>query len=79
MAKDLLDLHGCRAEDVIDRVDRFIVKANGMGLERVRIMTGKGKGIVQKTVIEYLKLGGFPWQFEKSGGRVNEGVLVVFL
>ncbi|HEX4923305.1 MAG TPA: Smr/MutS family protein [Bdellovibrionales bacterium] len=79
MAKDLLDLHGCRAEDVIDRVDRFIVKANGLGLDRVRIMTGKGKGIVQKTVIEYLKLGGFPWQFEKTQGRVNEGVLIVFL
>jgi dsDNA-specific endonuclease/ATPase MutS2 len=79
MAKDLLDLHGCRAEDVIDRVDRFLVKANNLGLERIRIMTGKGKGIVQKTVIDYLKLGGFPWQFEKNGKNVNEGVLVVFL
>jgi dsDNA-specific endonuclease/ATPase MutS2 len=79
MAKDLLDLHGCRAEEVIDRVDRFIMRANEMDLERVRIMTGKGKGIVQKTVIEYLKLGRFPWQYEKTASGVNEGVLVVFL
>ncbi len=79
MAKDLLDLHGCREEEVIDRVDRFIMKANELGLTRVRIMTGKGKGIVQRSVIEYLKLGRFPWQFEKNKGTVNEGVLVVFL
>ena len=79
MAKDLLDLHGARQEEVIDRVDRFIVKSNDAGLAKVRIMTGKGKGIVQKTVIEYLKLGGFPWQFEKTAKGVNEGVLVVFL
>ncbi|MEQ1875914.1 MAG: Smr/MutS family protein [Bdellovibrionia bacterium] len=79
MAKDLLDLHGARAEEVIDRVDRFIMKANELGLDRVRIMTGKGKGVVQKTVIEYLKQGGFPWQFEKNGKTVNEGVLIVIL
>jgi dsDNA-specific endonuclease/ATPase MutS2 len=79
MAKDLLDLHGCRPDEVIDRVDRFIMRANEQGLPKIRIMTGKGKGIVQKTVTEYLKLGGFPWQFERSGKTVNEGVLVVTL
>ena len=78
MARDLLDLHGCRAEEVIDKVDNFIVQAQRFGLHRVRIMTGKGKGIVQKEVIGYLKLGGYPWKHEKmDNGKSNEGVLVV--
>lgn len=78
MARDLLDLHGCRAEEVIDKVDRFIVQAQKGNLHRVRIMTGKGKGIVQKEVIAYLKLGGYPWSYEKmSNGKTNDGVLVV--
>lgn len=80
MAKELLDLHGCRGEDVVDRVDRFIVQATNSELAKVSIMTGKGKGIVQKEVIRYLKMGGFDWKYEKdSSGKTNEGVLVVFI
>jgi DNA mismatch repair protein MutS2 len=80
MAKDLLDLHGCRAEEVVDRVDNFIMRATEANLPRVRIMTGKGKGIVQKEVIQYLKLGRYPHSFEKlSNGKPNEGVLIVNL
>lgn len=78
MAKDLLDLHGARAEEIPDKVDRFITEAHKNGLRRVRIMTGKGKGIVQKEVIAYLKLGKYPWNFETNAKREkNEGVLVV--
>lgn len=80
MAKDLLDLHGCRAEEVADRVDKFLVNAYNAKLNRIRIMTGKGKGIVQKEVIKYLKLGNYPWSYEKTGkGVTNEGVLIVHL
>ena len=78
MIKDLLDLHGARAEEIPDKVDRFITDAQKGGLRRVRIMTGKGKGIVQKEVIAYLKLGKYPWNFETTAKRErNEGVLVV--
>lgn len=81
-----LDLHAVKVEDVADRVDRFIVRHSAK--PRVRIMTGKGTGRVQQAVIEYLRLGGFPWEHERlsrdlsrdlsRGGR-NTGVLVVFL
>lgn len=78
MAKDMLDLHGCRAEEIPDKVDRFIVQAQEGGLHRIRIMTGKGKGIVKKEVIAYLKLGKYPWKFETTAKReTNDGVLVV--
>jgi DNA-nicking Smr family endonuclease len=70
MAKDLLDLHGCRAEEIPDKVDRFLTDSQKAGLHRVRIMTGKGKGVVQKEVIAYLKLG-------NARREKNEGVLVV--
>ena len=78
MARDILDLHGCLAAEIPDKVDHFITESQKAGLHRVRIMTGKGKGIVQKEVIAYLKLGKYPWNFETNARREkNEGVLVV--
>jgi dsDNA-specific endonuclease/ATPase MutS2 len=79
-ASPLLDLHACQVSDVADRVDRFIVQQTAKGAAQVRIMSGKGTGQVKKAVIDYLKQGGFPYQHEKTeGGKVNEGVFVVFL
>lgn len=79
-ALPLLDLHGFKTEDVVDAVDRFLVQAGRKGQGRVRIMTGKGTGAVKKTVTDYLRLGGFPFEAERlSNGGKNEGVLIVFL
>jgi DNA mismatch repair protein MutS2 len=76
----LLDLHGFKTDEVADAVDKFLVQSSRKGHPRVRIMTGKGTGAVKKTVMEYLKLGGFPFEAEKmAGGGRNEGVLVVIL
>jgi dsDNA-specific endonuclease/ATPase MutS2 len=80
MAKDLLDLHGFRGEDVEAAVDQFLVSLNSSNLKQARIMTGKGSGTVQKIVVNYLKLAGFQWKFEKSpSGKENSGVLVLYL
>ncbi|MDZ4677475.1 MAG: Smr/MutS family protein [Oligoflexia bacterium] len=80
MAKDLLDLHGFKTDEVFDAVDNFIMSVNQNNLKRARIMTGKGTGVVKKVVIDYLKQAKYPWQYEKlSNGKNNEGVLVVFL
>lgn len=76
----LLDLHGFRKDEVFDAVDRFLVQAMKKGQKRVRVMTGKGTGEVKKTVIEYLRLGGYPFEIEKmENGSRNEGVLIVIL
>jgi dsDNA-specific endonuclease/ATPase MutS2 len=76
----LLDLHGYKTEDVADAVDRFIMTHSRKGTPRVRIMPGKGSGAVRKTLVEYLKLGGYPFENERMpNGEKNEGVLVVFL
>ena len=80
MPKDLLDLHGCRAEEVEEKVDRFLTQANQNNLRKIKIMTGKGTGVVRKIVMDYLRLGRYPFSFEKlQNGKPNEGVLVIHL
>ena len=80
MAKDLLDLHGYKTEDVEDAVDRFLMQLSKSSLKKARIMTGKGTGKVQAVTIKYLKLAGYQWSFEKlSNGKNNEGCLVIHL
>lgn len=80
MAKDLLDLHGFKADQVEDAVDKFLMKVSNSGLKKARIMTGKGSGIVKDITIRYLKLAGYHWAYEKlPNGKNNEGCLVLFL
>jgi DNA mismatch repair protein MutS2 len=76
----LLDLHGYKTEDVPDAVDRFLRTAMSRNLPEVRIMTGKGTGAVKRTVMEYLRLGQFPFAPARGPNtQINDGVLVVFL
>ena len=80
MAKDLLDLHGFKTDEVEAAVDRFLVQISNSNLKRARILTGKGSGAVKATTIKYLKLAGYHWGYEKlSNGKDNEGCLVIFL
>jgi dsDNA-specific endonuclease/ATPase MutS2 len=73
-----LDLHGERLDGLDDKVDRFITTSQAKGHHQVRMMTGKGSGQVRAAVQKYLKLGGYPSQFERlANGTPNEGVLVV--
>ena len=53
----LLDLHGAREDEVFDKVDKFIHKHSQSGSEQVKIMHGKGKGIVKKKVTQNILLG----------------------
>lgn len=80
MAKDLLDLHGFKSDEVEAAVDKFLMKLSGSGMKRARIMTGKGSGVVKNITVKYLKLAGYHWSYEKlSNGKDNEGCLVIFL
>lgn len=71
-----LDLHGKRVDEVFDLVDPFLLEHSKKGTNRVRIMSGKGTGAVQKKLIEYLKMAGYTWQFETPQ---NTGSLIVFV
>ena len=73
-----LDLHGFKKEDVFDAVDRFIMKNRDR--DRIKIMPGKGEGIVRAELLRYLKLGGYPWSYEEMpSGQKNMGSVIVHL
>ncbi len=73
-----LDLHGRTVDEVFDRVDQFIVKHQNK--DRVKIMPGKGSGKVKAELLRYLKLGGYPWEYEAlDSGKKNTGCLVIIL
>ena len=76
----LLDLHALTEGEVFDKVDQFIHKHSQSGVTQVKIMPGKGKGVVKKKLVEYLRLANYSYQFEKlENQKENEGVLIVFL
>ena len=80
MAKDLLDLHGFKSDQVEDAIDRFLMALSKSSLKKARIMTGKGTRTVKALAIKYLKMAGYNWAYEKlSNGKNNEGCLVIFL
>lgn len=80
MGKSLptLDLHGFKKDEVFDAVDRFIMRHQGR--ERIKILPGKGEGIVRNELLRYLKMGGYPWSYEEmNNGKKNTGSVIVFL
>ena len=80
MAKDLLDLHGYKSDEVESALDNFLMQVSKSNLQKARIMTGKGTGTVKSITMKYLKLAGYSWVYEKlSNGKNNEGCLVIQL
>ena len=72
-----IDLHGCTEDEVFDLLDRFIRKYKDQ--EQVTVIVGKGKGVIKNKVLEYLKKGHYPWDYEKFRGIINKGALIVDL
>ena len=73
-----LDLHGRKVDEVFDLVDRFITQHSNK--DRIKIMPGKGSGKVKAELLRYLKLGGYPWEYETlDSGKKNTGCLVIIL
>ncbi len=80
MSKNSLDLHGRSKDEVFDLVDQFICQVADSSLKQATIIPGKGKGIVCKEVLRYLKLAHYQWEFAKnSKNQNNEGIITVFL
>ena len=74
----VLDLHGQTTDQVFDLIEHFLRQYRH--LPKIKIMTGKGMGAVLNKTKEYLKMGSYPWEYEKSpNGKVNTGMLLVFL
>ena len=66
-----LDLRGWRAEEVAPALDRYLNDAYLSGLPWVRIIHGKGGGVLKKVVREQLE--GHDLVASFKGGEMNEG------
>lgn len=80
MAKDSIDLHGFKVDEVANEVDRFLMRLSTSKLKRARIITGKGSGAVLKATTDYLRKAGYHFSFERlPNGKENSGVLILYL
>ena len=51
-----VDLHGLFADEAIDRLEQAIREAVKAGHDRIRIVHGKGTGVLRREVREHLRL-----------------------
>jgi len=75
-----LDLRGWRAEQVVPELERYLNDAYMSGLPSVRIVHGKGTGVLRQVVREHLAKTRLVDQFEGADTRDGgEGVTVAHL
>ncbi len=66
-----LDLRGCRAEEALRMLDAYLDKASLQRLDQVRIVHGKGTGVLKREVEKHLR--GHPLVSSFRTGEVAEG------
>ncbi len=73
-----LDLHGLYESEAIDEVSEFLLNAEQKKFQRVRVVTGKGKGVLQNGVRTWLLKENYVFETAKitEGGS---GALIVKL
>jgi DNA mismatch repair protein MutS2 len=72
-----LDLRGQISEDALDKLERYLEQAYLAGLPFVRIIHGKGTGVLRQAVREALRQNEHVTSFEEGGPKEGgEGVTV---
>jgi DNA mismatch repair protein MutS2 len=66
-----VDLRGCRADEALEKLDRFLDRAALQKLHQVRIVHGKGTGALKREVEKHLK--NHPLVASFRMGELNEG------
>lgn len=78
--KPSIDVRGCRLYDAIDQVTKFIDDALMVGMGEVKILHGKGNGVLREEIRKYLKsvpgVNSFKDESLEQGGS---GITVVYL
>ncbi|HEX5415874.1 MAG TPA: Smr/MutS family protein, partial [Chloroflexota bacterium] len=75
-----LDLRGWRAEQVVPELERYLNDAYLSGLRTVRIVHGKGTGVLRQVVRDYLNGTSLVENFETADAREGgDGVTVAYL
>ena len=66
-----IDLRGMTADEAIETVEHYLGEASSIGLSWVRIIHGKGTGVLRREISKYLK--GHPLVKSQRLGNWNEG------
>lgn len=74
-----LDLHMFAPKDSISVVDEYLNACLGNGIYEVRIIHGKGKGILRRTIHSFLKTHPLVSSFKLDSGPSGWGATIVHL
>ncbi len=75
-----LDLRGMRGEEALYEIEKYLDRAIMMGLPSLKIIHGKGDGILRKLIREYLKKYTEVNRFEdEHADRGGDGITYVYL
>lgn len=75
----ILDLHAFRPQDVPSVVEEYLLACTEKGLLEVRIIHGKGKGVLRRTVHSLLERHPLVLGFSLDSGNSGWGATVVHL
>ena len=75
----VIDLHAFRPEDAASVVDEYVSACQENGIYEVRIIHGKGKGVLRRTVHALLEKHPLVMDFTLDSGPSNWGATVVRL
>lgn len=75
-----LDLRGVRGEEAIDTLEKWLIDANLLGFSSLKIIHGRGHGILRKLVHNKLKAMPFVKNYEHENEQLGgDGVTLVYL
>ena len=69
--KDQVDLRGMDSIDAVQALEKYLDEAKIMNFQKIKVIHGKGEGILRKKVNEYLK--NHPKIKSKRAAQWNEG------
>jgi DNA-nicking Smr family endonuclease len=75
----VIDLHTFAPKDASEVVDEYLNVCSKKGIFEVRIIHGKGKGVLRRTVESALKRHPLVLSFKQDTGPSGWGVTIVFL
>jgi len=74
-----LDLHMFRPKDVKSALAEYLTQSRIEGILHVRIIHGKGEGVLRQIVHSYLKKCGFVKEFRTAADSSGWGATIVIL
>jgi DNA-nicking Smr family endonuclease len=75
----VIDLHTFAPRDAADVVEEYITICSQRGILEVKVIHGKGKGVLRRTVESVLKRHPLVMSFKQDPGPSGWGATMVFL